>query len=259
MYEDIYKRFNIGDDMKYLNRTLVIAFAIAVGLLLAYSLVIYAINIGFVNDCLVVTGIGDGGLTSYDLMVGDTSSYGIMQCGDYTTVRTSYNVGNVNLDGAVIYRNTGGSETGEIEFLWSESAGNTTRFALPKSGVGNATYNPRSMLIAGPAPVNTDMVTVGYWQTNESIFDNLVCDTSGAGADVGIQNSLEVEGDIFTDSIKESTAGVGVTFDDGLIIPSGTSPSPDVVGAIFLDTNESVNGSLMMYSNGAWRVVVDLP
>ena len=49
------------------------------------------------------------------------------------------------------------------------------------------------------------MVTVGYWQTNNSIFHNLACDTGTSGADLGVQNDLEVEGDIFTDSIKGST------------------------------------------------------
>lgn len=34
--------------------------------------------------------------------------------------------------------------------------------------------------------------------------------------------------------------------------------APDVVGAMFLDTDESANGSLMMYGNGAWRKVADL-
>lgn len=58
------------------------------------------------------------------------------------------------------------------------------------------------------------------------------------------------------DNVAWST-GAGVTF-DSLVIPSGTIPGPDIEGAIFLDTDESVNGSLVMYSNGAWRTVKDL-
>lgn len=160
---------------------------------------------------------GDGGLTSYDISVGDTDgspTYGMMNIGDAAIGRTSYSVGNIDLDGALLYRNIGGPVSSQIEHIFTESTGNTCRFALPKSGAGNATYNPRSMLIAGPAPADTDFVTVGYWQTNNSIFDNLVCDTAGSGADVGIQNDLEVEGDIFVDSIKESTTGTGVSFND---------------------------------------------
>lgn len=211
------------------------------------------------SHALDIRGIGDGELTSYDLKVGDTLTpdYGMIQMGNAVIGRTSFKNANMDADGTVIFRNLGGPVTGKIEFLWSESAGNTTRFAIPASGVGNATYNPRSMLMAGPAPADTDMVTVGYWQANNGIFDNLACDTSGVGADLGVQNDLEVERDIYTDSIKESTPGAGVAF-DAMIIPSGTTPAPDTVGAIFLDTDESVNGSLMMYGNGAWRKVADL-
>lgn len=54
-------------------------------------------------------------------------------------------------------------------------------------------------------------------------------------------------------------ASQAVVIANGLVIPSGTAPSPAVVGAMFLDTDESANGSLMMYGNGAWRKVMDLP
>lgn len=158
-------------------------------------------NIGGVAT---IKGMGTGGLTDYDLCVGDTATpdYGMIQFGNACIGRTSYSVGNADFDGTVLFRNLGGPVTGQVEFLFTESAGGTTRFALPKSGVGNATYNPRSMLIAGPAPNNSNMVTVGYWQANNSIFDNLACDTTGDGADLGVQNDLEVMGDIFATGIS---------------------------------------------------------
>lgn len=153
---------------------------------------------------IFVKGLGTGVLTDYDLCVGDTTTpgYGMIQFGNAAIGRTNYNAGNVDLDGTVVYRNLGGPETGKIEFLWEEGNGNT-RFAMPSSGTGNATYNPRSMLIAGPAPADSDMVTVGYWQTNNSIFNNLACDTAGDGADLGVQNDLEVMGDIFATGLPE--------------------------------------------------------
>lgn len=167
-----------------------------------------------VTGVTTITGIADGGLTSYDLKVGDTDgtpTYGMIQIGNSVIGRTSYNAGNIDLDGTIMMRNIGGPVTSEIEFIWTESAGNTCRFALPKSAVGNATYNSRSMLLAGPAPANTDFVKVSYWQ-GQGIFDHLSCDTSGLGADLGVQHDLEVENDIFTDSIKESTSAAGITF-----------------------------------------------
>lgn len=155
---------------------------------------------------------GDGGLTNYDILIGNGSpTYGMARIGNSAIGRTSFKAGNIDLDGAILYRNIGGPVTGQIEHIFTESTGNTCRFAIPKSAVGNATYNSRSMLIAGPAPANTDFVTVGYWQTNNNIFHNLACDTSGSGSDLGVQNDLEVEGDIFTDSIKESTPEAGIS------------------------------------------------
>lgn len=156
---------------------------------------------------------GTGGATDYDLTVGDvdgTPTYGIIRIGNSIIGRTS-NTAGYDLDGAFVIRNSGGAVSGNIEFAVIDSA-SLIRFATPKSGVGNATYSPRSMLIAGPAVADSDIVTVGYWQT-EGIFGNLVCDTGTNGADLGVQNDLEVEGDIFVDSIKESTASAGVTIE----------------------------------------------
>jgi len=50
----------------------------------------------------------------------------------------------------------------------------------------------------------------------------------------------------------------GTKINTGLIIPSGTTPAPAVEGALFLDTDASTNGDLMMYSNSAWRIVKTL-
>ena len=189
-----------------------------------------------VDGVATIVGNADGGLTNYDLKVGDTDTpdYGMIQFGNAVMGRTSYNVGDVDLDGAVIFRNLGGPVTGKCEFLFEEGSG-ATRFALPSSGVGNATYNARSMLLAGPAPADSDMVTVGYWQTNEDLFHNLACDTAGDGADLGVQNDLEVEGDLFVDSIKESTTSAGIAFRSIIVLPkaSGNGIQVDTASATF--------------------------
>lgn len=157
-------------------------------------------------------GPSTGSVGAYDLRVGDTDgspTYGLIQIGASVWGRTSINIGSLDIDGSTLIWNNVTPATSPIQFAFAES-GNAVRFAIPISGVGNATYNPRSMLLAGPAPLNSAMVTVGYWQ-GLGIFDNLACDTSGSGADLGVQNDLEVEGDIFTDSIRESTTAAGIT------------------------------------------------
>ena len=171
---------------------------------------------------------GLGGLTNYDITIGDTDgtpTYGVARLGNSIIGRVSYNSVNLDLDGTFLIRNVGAPATSNIEFAFADSASDV-RFALAKSGVGNATYNPRSMLIAGPAPADDLMVTVGYWQ-GQGIFDNLVCNTGLDGADLGVQNDLEVEGDIFVDSILESTTAAGVTI-DGLLIKDAGIPSAAV-------------------------------
>lgn len=183
-----------------------------------------------VDGTVVIGGNSLGEYTSYDLEIGNASPYGMMCLGRFALGRTSYNEGNIDLDGAVIFRNIDGPNTGEIEFIWTESGGGSTRFALPKSGVGNATYNPRSLLMIGPAPADTNAVKVGFWQ-NRGMFHNLTCDTSGEGADLGVQNDLEVEGDIFTDSIKESTPAAGVTIDCNVVVTGILTVSGDQSGA----------------------------
>lgn len=156
------------------------------------------------------TGAADGALGSYDFRVGDVADYAMIRFGDAAIGRTSYNVASVDLDGTVLFRNMGGPLTGPIEFLWEEGSGDT-RFALATSAVGNATYNARSLLCAGPAPANSAMVTVGYWQ-GVGIFHNLVCDTVGSGAEVGVQGSIEIEGIGYIDDLQESTPAAGITF-----------------------------------------------
>ena len=92
------------------------------------------------------------------------------------------------------------------------------------------------MLVAGPAIADSDIVTVGYWQ-GVGLFDNIDCDTAGTGADLGVQDDLEVEGDIYTDSVKESTSAAGVTIDgvllkDGVIDDSDVTINADHINAI---------------------------
>lgn len=167
-----------------------------------------------------IAGLGTGGYTDYDFFVGDTDgtpTYGIMQVGRGMIGMTSHNAADIDLDRTMIFRNIAGPITGDIEFIFVESSGTSCRFALPKSAVGNATYNPRSLLIAGPAPADTDFVKVAYWQT-QGIFHNLVCDTVGSGAELGVQGKAEFEDDIFCDSFKESTSGAGITFNNEIII-----------------------------------------
>lgn len=159
---------------------------------------------GDFSGVVTIAGKGTGGLSDYGLCVGDTDAsptYGMIRFGDACIGITNYKAGNVDLDKTVIFRNLSGPVTGKMEFLWEEGNGNT-RLAIPTSGVGNATWHPRSMLVVGPSVQDTDAATVGYWQSNNNIFNNLECDTDENGSDFGVQNDLEVMGDIFATGLS---------------------------------------------------------
>lgn len=91
---------------------------------------------------------------------------------------------------------------------------------------------------------------VATGDTWNSTFDKITATTIYAGAGTVTFASSEVDGNI-------TTTGRG-TFGE-LVIPSGTTPAPAVEGALYLDTDDGANGSLMCYSNNAWRKVVELP
>ncbi len=175
-----------------------------------------------------------GVLGQEDIVIGDPADYGLLKIGDSIWGRTAFNALTLDLDGSVLIYNESTPPTSNIEFAFAD-AGNDIRFALAVPGAGNATYSPRSMLIAGPAVLDDEIVTVGYWRTNNNIFDNIDCDTATNGADLGVQNDLEVEGQIWTDLIQESTPAAGVTLraDDG-----GAGGGSGGVGDMVWDGNQ---------------------
>lgn len=192
-----------------------------------------------------VPGIGDGDITNFDLIIGG-ADYGLIKMGDACIGRISTEVGAINLKGSVICQNKSGPVTGDIEFIWTESTGGTARFVLPKSGVGLATYNSRSMLLAGPAPADTDFVKVSYWQ-GQGIFDNLVCDTVGSGAEFGCQGNAEFEATVFCNTFAESTTDAGVTIDGTLIkdttITGGSASGGDLT---LISTSHATKGQIVV-------------
>jgi hypothetical protein len=44
-----------------------------------------------------------------------------------------------------------------------------------------------------------------------------------------------------------------------VILQNGNTPWPAREGALFLDLDASANGSIVVYANGAWRTIKDLP
>jgi len=140
---------------------------------------------------------------------------------------TTYNTGLLNLDRTMLFMNNG-SPPGNFEFLFCETFGNSAiRLGIPKSGAGLGTWNARSGFFAGPS-VYHDSAAIGtYWG-----FDSLAMDTDTDGADLGVQNDVQINGELFIDSIR-SAGQAELNIDQNLgvqgnIAVTGTVDSVDV-------------------------------
>ncbi len=93
-----------------------------------------------------------------------------------------------------------GAPTGEFEMIFTESnGGNAIREAWPSSGAGKGTWHTRSGFFAGPSRY-WDSCAFGYvWG-----FDSLDMTTDVDGADLGVQNDMQILGELFLDSIRSA-------------------------------------------------------
>jgi hypothetical protein len=140
-----------------------------------------------------------GAMNAWDVTIGD-GVHGGLRIGDAGIYNSSYTSGNIDLGQSLIFRQEGNLDVTNdpgIEFAFLESISNTIRLAIPESGTGNATAFIRSGTFAGPysSSIGNDIVTCDQWTTYDA---NIDCDTSGTGADIFVQDDIELEGDIFS-------------------------------------------------------------
>jgi len=206
------------------------------------------------NFAPLATGAND----AFDATFGDDTNddYGAIQIGNAGLYSSSFSASALNLDKAFLFRQIGNIGVGNdpgIEFAWMEK-GNTVRMAIPESAVGNATAMIRSVTIAGPysAAVGNAVVTCNQWSTYDS---NIDCDTSGTGADLFVQDDLEVEGEIYLsgsifgdadDASQHQIVFANATGDHILTIPDDTIAAGDVIfgtgaGTFGYDATPAIN------------------
>ncbi len=176
------------------------------------------------KSTLTVTGVSTGDFlnSEFDVTIG-SNSYGIVSIGNGAAqfgVSNDGSIGSPGFDftGWVLIRSTM-SEKGYIYV----DASNAIRYLIPPSGVDNATYNPRSQIHAGPAIFNDAIFTCSQWG-----FDDIDCDTSGTGADLGVQDDAEIGDDLFVDG--DLTVKSTGTFMSSMTL-SGNRPVRDVAPA----------------------------
>jgi hypothetical protein len=139
---------------------------------------------------------GTGAFGTYDIKIGDvgTPDYGGIQLGQVGIYSSSFATGNIDLGGTLVFRQEA-AVSGILEFAWIEG-GNTIRAGIPESAAGNATNFMRSFMIAGPYSAATGDNHF-ICDTHTAYNTNIDCDTGTSGADMFVQDDLEVEGTLF--------------------------------------------------------------
>jgi hypothetical protein len=182
---------------------------------------------------IVKDDVGTGGYISFGA---NSASLGLSRDGT---------VDGYDYDGAFIFEQQGTDADEYGEFIWMEENGNW-RFALPKSQAGMGTYNPRSMIIAGPS-VNTRNNFIGtYWG-----FDKVDMATSTTGADLGVQDDVEING---TAWIDENLTVASTVWANGkmLISKDDLTPTGAVAdGSTNLCTSDAIYDAIALVSGSS--------
>ncbi len=131
---------------------------------------------------------GDALNSEFDLRVGN--NYGAMTLGYAEIFVSNLSVVGMDLNGTLISRMPPAHGTSDIEFAWATSD-NLIRFAIPVADKDFATYNPRSFMIGGDLgqAFNNSIINC-----SAQGYENIDCNTNGTGADLGVQDDLEVQG-----------------------------------------------------------------
>jgi len=226
--------------------------------------------------------VGTGANGAWDLTIGNTGTYGALEIGNFGLYSSSFSAANLDLDKAILFRQQGNIGVGNdpgIEFAWMEQ-GNTVRMAIPESGVGNATAMIRSVTIAGPytSTIGNAIVTGDQWTTYDT---NLDFDTSGTGADLFVQDDIELEGTLFVsggdirldsddanpliisatsqtashtfDFPDDEIANLDIMIGDGagsfIYAPMSSGATMDNAGAVTIVTNANLTGHVTSTGN----------
>lgn len=150
----------------------------------------------FNNRTLHVTGWSTGNILAgeVDLFVGD-GDYGAMNIGD--SIQLAHldgigQLGDLNVTNIFILRHFEDVAKNNISFLFTSQ--NLVRLAIPVAGADFATYNPRSQMIGGDLGQQNDDDMIRCSKQGYTFID---CTTDVTGADLGVQDDLEVRGNIF--------------------------------------------------------------
>lgn len=119
-------------------------------------------------------------------------------------------------DNALVFRTEQLNNANKMQYVFWNHTLNRPSLVLNQGAPNRATVIERSLIIGaqkGQKPLNED-----YTLNND--FNNIPCDTTGLGADLGVEHAIECP-NIFTDQIHESTPGEGVSINENFKVING--------------------------------------
>jgi hypothetical protein len=186
-----------------------------------------------------------------DLTVGDDVDEGQIKIGNMVIGQADDTVSTTVLDDiGILYNNSDSIE--DIGFMFV-SAADIPRFVLAEEGADLATYNPRSMVI-GPAATMANVDENIICSTN---FDDIDCDTGATGADLGVEDDLELGGIIYGSAADGDTFSTALTFTTATADRTATVPNADSAMAQAVACGGTDKVSSFNVSTGAFTCTAD--
>ncbi len=111
-------------------------------------------------------------------------------------------------DGTLIFKTHVGENQYDMDIAFWDAINNRPSFVINQGGIGKGTVIERGVMIGAQLGAKA---LDGNYTLGTTEFPKLAFDTSTTGADLGVENDVQVKGSLFVDVINESTIGVGLT------------------------------------------------
>ncbi len=156
-----------------------------------------------VGGILEVDGFGSGDIVNSEVDARFGGTNGLIQIGQTQIGHIGVAFGALDMNGTMVFRNANNDANNDIEFgLFSPL--NVFSFAVARPAIGLATYNPRSFMIGGDL---NQTLTSGIVNCTAQGYTFIGCDTDLTGADLGVEDDLEVRGSVLIEEDLNVTTG----------------------------------------------------
>lgn len=117
----------------------------------------------------------------------------------------------------LVFRTKELNNPNKMQYAFWNNALNRPSLILNQGAPNRASVMERSLIVG--AQKGTKTLDGDYTAGDD--FENLDFNTSAYGADLGVENNVEILGDMFIDQIHESTPGAGVSINENFKVIDG--------------------------------------